>query len=687
MTSTPPPTVSHAALRQWFGIAPDAMLAVDRQGTIVLANHRAEQMFGYAAGSLAGTQLEALLPSSMRKSHMRLRLDFQHRPRMRPMGIGLELVGARRDGTEFPLEIGLSPVTTEGGGVTIASVRDISETRRVRLALERAKLDAVLAQIGRLTLESPNEEIAIQATPALVAGVLGIPAVAVLSANRSGSACQISATQGVAAPTAQALTSLFSDAEVVHTVFRQRSRDVVTLKATHEPCLAQAHACLAAVGFHDAVMLPLPAQGRLLGALVALADGPDQFTPERLKFLQSVANLLAGAAQRRRGEEELAHARRLDAIGQLTGGIAHDLNNLLTVISGNLQLLETELSGNSEARDIIGDALRGVDRGADLTSKLLSFARRQALRPRVIVPQPLLIELGHMLRRTLGEAVEVRLECATAIPDVYADPGELETALVNLALNARDAMPHGGQLTIATHEVFIEHAPDGHNLRPGRYVAFDVADTGTGMSKDTLAHAFEPFFTTKGSGHGSGLGLSMVYGFVTQSGGNVTIDSQLGLGTRIRLLLPVALGSPGADRATGVHDAAEAPQRGSILIVEDKDHIRIIAERFLRAIGYEVLAAADARAALEIIGRQPAIDLLFTDVMLGSGMDGVTLAHAVRCLRPKIAVLLTSGQGKPSGTHPGRNLEPEFEFLPKPYQRSQLEKIIGRLVDQARCRI
>jgi CheY-like chemotaxis protein len=355
------------------------------------------------------------------------------------------------------------------------------------------------------------------------------------------------------------------------------------------------------------------------------------------------------------------------------------------VVSGNLQLLEAELPDRQDLQDIIVSALRAVDRGSGLTRRLLSFARRQSLQPRAVVPQPLLQELGVMLRRTLGEAIHVQIECAVDVPDLYADPNELDTALVNLALNARDAMPRGGRLDIGAREVAPDSGSNEWKLPPGRYVAIAVSDTGTGMSPDALAHVFEPFFTTKDAGKGSGLGLSMVYGFAAQSGGTITIDSRLGYGTRVELVLPAATADTAPAKAANDAQAGHADgnqARETILVVEDETDVRTIATRFLSAVGYDVIAVASAREALDLLIARPEVDLLFSDVVLGSGMDGTELAHEARRIRPELPILLASGYHGRGDTSPGGSGEAS-ELLRKPYRREQLTDAIRRLLDNA----
>jgi nitrogen-specific signal transduction histidine kinase len=383
-----------------------------------------------------------------------------------------------------------------------------------------------------------------------------------------------------------------------------------------------------------------------------------------MHLLRSVANLLAALLQRRRTEDQLAHSQRLDAIGQLTGGIAHDFNNLLTVMSGNLQLLEADLE-RPDQRELVGSALRSASLGAELTAKLLAFARKQRLSPRGIEPAPLLRDIAGLLRRTLGEGVRLEVACSEALPPAFADPTQLDSALVNLALNARDAMPSGGEVTLSAHERWVTAGHVEPELQPGRYVVFSVADTGSGMPPEVLARAVDPFFTTKDSGRGSGLGLSMVYGFVVQSGGNLHIASRPGAGTRVDLYLP-ARGYAHAARPAASTPVARS--RGQlVLVVEDEPEVRKVAESLLRSVGYRTLAVADAESALERLASEPGVEVLFSDVMLGPGMDGRRLADAALAVRPDLHVLLTSGYEE--SAQDGESAHP---LLRKPYRREQL---------------
>ncbi len=389
-------------------------------------------------------------------------------------------------------------------------------------------------------------------------------------------------------------------------------------------------------------------------------------------------------SERKVTEERLRQSQRMETIGQLTGGIAHDFNNLLAIIIGNLQLMEERGGIDREDRELIADAIWSAERGAQLTHRLLAFARRQWLNPKATHINLIVGEMAGLLRRTLGERIEIREELAASVWETMIDRGQLESALLNLVVNARDAMPNGGVLTIATETARLPGPVQtrGEDVTPGDYVVLSVADTGIGMSPEMLERVFEPFFTTKKFGEGSGLGLSMVYGFVRQSGGTITIDSTVSRGTIVRLYLPRAT----RDDAD-VEQPNQAPVRRHspggevILVVEDDSRVRKTASNILRKHGYEVVEAEDAGEALQAVDRLSRLDLLFTDVVLANGINGSDLAHQVLCRRPNTRILLTSGYAQHSPSVE-KLLAEGIELLAKPYRGAELASRVRNLLDR-----
>ncbi|MCB5203791.1 response regulator [Neorhizobium sp. T786] len=378
----------------------------------------------------------------------------------------------------------------------------------------------------------------------------------------------------------------------------------------------------------------------------------------------------------------LRQAQKMEALGKLTGGVAHDFNNLLQVVSGNLQLLSKDVTGNARAENRVKNALAGVSRGSKLASQLLAFGRRQPLEPKVINVRKLIQNMDDMLRRALGEEIELETVISGGLWNTLIDPSQLENAILNLAINARDAMEGIGRLTIETGNAVLDddYARSHDDVRPGQYVMVAVTDTGSGIAAEIVEHVLEPFFSTKGEGKGSGLGLSMVYGFLKQSGGHLKIYTEVGLGTTMKLYLP---------RTTQVEDALvdlnTVPAKGgteTVLVVEDDDGVRETSVALLTDLGYRVLKAGDALSAFAIIESGAQIDLLFTDVVMPGPMRSTELSRNAKALFPDMGILFTSGYTENSIVHGGR-LDTGVELLSKPYTREALARKVRHVLGNA----
>lgn len=413
---------------------------------------------------------------------------------------------------------------------------------------------------------------------------------------------------------------------------------------------------------------------RLSAAPVAGEDG-------RLRAILLVAE---NETERNRIERQFLHAQKMEAVGQLTGGIAHDFNNLLGILIGNLDLIRDRIEADPDTLELVDAALEAGLRGAELNKRLLAFSRRQALQPEEVNVNAAVTNMVKLLRRSLGERVEVRLACGEDIWPVTVDPVQLETAVVNLCVNARDAMPQGGVVTIETHNALIdaEYAAAHIELTPGDYAMVAISDTGTGMSPDILAKVFDPFFTTKPVGRGTGLGLSMVYGFMKQSGGHVNVYSEPGRGTTIRLYLPRQTEGGAAARAVSNSEIVPRSARNElILVVEDNPDMRRITARQLTELGYRVVEAENAdQAAAEIEGGLNP-DLVFTDVIMPGSMDGIVLADRLQLSHPLLPILLTSGFTE-RAVHEARRQEGRLPFpmLSKPYRRDDLARAVRQVL-------
>lgn len=387
----------------------------------------------------------------------------------------------------------------------------------------------------------------------------------------------------------------------------------------------------------------------------------------------------AAALAMKQTEKALEQSQKMDAIGKLTGGVAHDFNNLLQVISGNLQMLATVPFSHPRAGHWVENAIGGVNRGAKLASSLLAFGRRQALEPRVLKIGKLITGMEDMLRHALGEPIDIETIVSGGLWNTLVDPTQVETALLNLAINARDAMAGPGRLTIEVGNAYLDepYCRNHAEVSPGQYVTLSVTDTGCGMSAEVLAHAFDPFFSTKPEGKGTGLGLSMVYGFVKQSGGHIKIYSEVGQGTTVKVYLPRSMDEEARQETVVMDEAAGGEE--TILVAEDDEEVRAIVVEMLGGLGYRVLKANDAAAALSILESGIAVDLLFTDVVMPGSLRSADLARKAVELLPNLAVLFTSGYTENSIVHGGR-LDPGVELLGKPYSRDSLARKIRQVL-------
>jgi CheY-like chemotaxis protein len=374
----------------------------------------------------------------------------------------------------------------------------------------------------------------------------------------------------------------------------------------------------------------------------------------------------------------------METVGQLTGGIAHDFNNLLQIVSGNLDLLRQKIPSDAAHLKRYADrAFTGADRAATLTQRLLAFSRRQPLAPKPVDVNRLIPGMSELLHRTLGETIEVEAVLTPRLWTVEADPNQLENAIINLAINARDAMPDGGKLTIETQNTHLDASYTAQNpeVLVGQYAVICISDTGLGMDSETVAKAVEPFFTTKEVGRGTGLGLSMVYGFVKQSGGHIKIYSEPGEGSTVKMYLPRLLGQFEEEIENLGTSAVKAQGEESILVCEDDEDVRAYSAEVLRELGYRVFEAVDGPSALALMEANGPVDLLFTDVVLPSGMTGAVLAKEAAKLQPGIRTLFTTGYARNAIVHQGR-LDPGVELLTKPFSYADLAARVRDILDR-----
>ncbi|MGA0610171.1 ATP-binding protein [Caldimonas sp. KR1-144] len=569
---------------------------------------------------------------------------------------------------------------TTGLAIDDTRARGLRLQQDLQQALQRARFGDCLGEVARLAVDRRDTPRLLQEVPRAAAKALDVEHAKVDLLSTDRLSFRVAAGVGLL-PNEEIDSCVANRADTLAGWVAAEAQASVVSPGRRGPVFADT-GVYGAAGLTSALAVPLLDGGRAIGVLAVRARGDRPFAVEDVRYLETLSSLLAASLQRMRTEEALSHSQGLKSVGQLTGGIAHDFNNLLTVISGNLQVLEDmpAIACDPEMRQMVGAASRAARRGAELTGKLLAFSRRLVLQPVRVDVGALLRPLADILRRTLDERIRITLDVAPGCPPCLVDPGQLESALLNIAINARDAMPQGGTLRFTARAV--GEAPPGAGTErlaaghPG-YVAIAIGDTGAGMTDAVKQRAFEPFFTTKEIGRGTGLGLSTVFGFVEQSQGAVALDSTLGTGTTITLYLPKHVDAE--VESLDVATQASVPRGLRVLLVEDDAEVRAIAQSLLAAAGCETTAAASGEEAIALLallvardGRAP-FDLLLTDIGLGTGMRGTELAVEVQRLSPAVPVLLVSGLS-------GEQLEAPvaWPLLHKPYGRAELAQAIAQ---------
>jgi len=672
----------HVVFRSLFAAYPDALLLVDADGRIALANPAAERLLLYPRDGLRGVGVDALVPDAVRARHAALRAAYAVEPQPRPMGAQHALVARRADGSTVMVEIALSPLTDHGLPYVVAAVRDVSAFPRVVQALRRARYSECLAQMARLAVDAREPRALLQRVPAEVCATLEVDSTAVFLLGASRREFVLAAGAGEVAK------GMSTWANTPHTALgcmaAQGLPQVVDDYAQAEG--SSADALLQSLGVRSGALVPLADHGRVIGALCAWTLSPRRFDAEALRFLESLASLLVTTLQRAESEAALQHAQRLESVGQLTGGIAHDFNNLLTVIHGNLQVLEElpAVSSDPVAPQLVAAAERATRRGAELTGKLLAFSRRQLLQPSRVDVGAMLHSLAGLLRRTLDQRIRIQLDLPASGPWCVADAGQLESALLNIAINARDAMPDGGLLSFAAR-ASNDLGPEARAAlgalaaRAEGCVAIAITDSGSGMNDEVRARAFEPFFTTKDAGRGTGLGLATVYGFISQSQGSVSLDSAPGEGTTVTLFLPrSADGQAAAAESTDdtLYSVALPPGL-AVLLVEDEPEVRRVVQALLESLGCTVQACDNAEQALQQLDAGQPCGLLLSDVALGPGLRGTELVRLAPGRRAGLPVLLMSGFA--SNVLAAAAAGP---LLRKPFGRGDLARAIARVLPE-----
>jgi PAS domain S-box-containing protein len=621
--------------------AVNAIIITDDEGLIQRINPAAEELFGWQSPDVLGQDISRLMPEPYRSAHDAYIRNYLRTGTKRIIGIGREVLGQRKDGSTFPMHLSVGEFIITGKRYFIGNVHDLTARRTAEAESMRQRT------LFHALFESCPDAMIISDE----AGEITI-------CNKAASRI-FGSTSG----------------ELV-------GRNIWQLRAEQAQAQGQGNDIPAIdnreQGLHRATVKFRRASGEIFPGSTLTTTIADP-SGERLGILTIARDISREVAQERAWRK----LQRMEALGQLTGGLAHDFNNLLTIIIGNHELLELELETDMQ-HDILSRANDAAMMGARLTERLLTFARRRPLETVLVDLNEHVLGMMELLRRTIGETISLSASLAPDLWVVRSDTRKIESAVLNLAINARDAMPSGGKLIIETRNVELTDSDlmTEVGTKPGRYVRLSVSDTGTGMSPEVVARAVEPFFTTKQAGKGTGLGLSVVYGFAKQSGGHVTIYSEVGHGTTVN----VYFCSVEEDRAAGAEPLggkrpSREPSGRTILVVEDQLPVREVTMRRLKQLGYNVLEAENARRAIELIASDAPIDLVFSDVVMPGEMTGFDLREWIRANRPDLPVLLTSGFA--DDVAKARNTaESAPPILRKPYGRGEFVEALERALEQ-----
>ena len=630
---------------------PDAIVAVEQDGTIVQINSQTETLFGYQRSELVGQKIEILVPARFRDQHHAHRAAFAQTPKIRQMGAGLDLYGRRRDGSEFAVEISLNPVSLGNGTLVLSAIRDISDRKRIEQELRRAH-----EELDRKTTQEIGEY------RARLASIIDSSADAIIGKELDGT-----------------ITTWNRGAEAMYGYTAQEAigKNISFLASKDRP--DEIPNILARISRGERIehyeSVRLTKDGRRLD--ISLSISPIRGPAGNIVGASAIARDITA---QRRAEDHLRQAQKMEAVGRLAGGVAHDFNNILGIVTACTELLRDRIDPGADSGQYIENIRNAVERGTPLTRQLLAFTRKSSLQPQLVDLNVRLKDVIKLIQPLMGDDVEIVVVPRDPSAVIEIDPGQLDQIVLNLAVNSRDAMPRGGKFILETaavelDEVFTsQHRP----MKEGPHVLLAVSDTGIGMDQATVARIFEPFFTTKEVGKGTGLGLATVYGIVQQSGGHIWVYSEVGSGTTFKIYLPSAEHKIAEKTATEAERAIARREGKVILLVEDDEIMLSLTRKLLEQNGYLVLETRDGKSAIDVMeAHHGTIDVLLTDVVM-RGMSGPELVAKVIASHPETKVVYMSGYtGELIAQHDRMQGIP---LLEKPFTRTALFHLLDEVL-------
>ena len=667
---------SEERYRLLFERHPHPLLVYDRETLRFLeVNEAAVRQYGYSREEFLGMTIEAIRPAEdlpALREHLR-----QEHAGLRHSGVWRHRTN---DGAVIHVETTAHDVVFLGRPARLVAAVDVTERTRAEADLQaRERQQAAVARLGERAITTVHLTDLFDAAVALVSDTLAVPYCKLLELQADGESLLLRAGVGWrAGDVGQARVGTGEESQAGYTLQRREPiivEDWRTERRFRKPDLLHTH------GIVSGVSVPIPTKTRPFGVLGADDDRPRTFARDDIHFLQAVAHILGTAIDRHRVETATLQSQRLESVGRLAGGVAHDFNNLLTAITGYSELILEELPPGDRLREDVEEIRKAAARAGALTRQLLAFSRKQVLEPKPLDLNDVVADVEKMLRRLIGEDIKLETALQPDLGTVKADPGQIEQVIVNLVVNARDAMPQGGTITLETANVVLDgtYADQHIAVTPGRYVMFAVTDTGIGMDKETQARIFEPFFTTKGPDRGTGLGLSTVYGIVKQSGGSIWVYSEPAHGTTFKIYLPMV-----DEEVIATTTSGDAPRTvngtETVLLAEDEEVVRRLTGRILAQAGYHVLVATTGAEALAVSEAYDGpIHLLISDVVMPQ-MSGGELRRRLAAARPSVRILYLSGYTDPGIVQQGL-LEGGAAFLQKPFTAEALLRKVRDVLD------